>query len=336
MDSLCSSDQAEEEEGGEEKVEEEKKKGTTVAKLTVKADEKEDEKQRQPSAAMRAPRLSLTPPQTATQKNQARRDALVGDEEAKFKWCTRCRRDLSVSCYRKDRTGIFGLDTQCRACRRSAWLKRKEAAGEIETETESEEERGMTLAGKEKESKKKEANRLNTARSETELHPIAKFCSICLEDKELNKFSPHPTCYFGRQSKCKDCKNRQRRSLSEANQKKNVEEDAADDGEVDEEQMEASEAETEPETEAESGPEAERGADVTLVQVMTAVEKSKEAHRRNQERRIVFADPSCKWCGVCLEDRPVIYFAGARGGGTMFARARNCNRCSAEPQTAAR
>jgi hypothetical protein len=108
---------------------------------------------------------------------------------------------------------------------------------------------------------------------------------------------------------------------------------------VEAEEEAESEAEAEAETEAEA--EAEVGADGASLQAMTAVEKSKEAHRRNQKRRIHDANPTSKWCGICLKDRQVKYFAKRNGGaGALFARARHCNTCvsrvSTEAQAAVR
>jgi hypothetical protein len=148
MESLCSGGEAKEEEEDKEEEEEEEEEEENVAKLRMNADKREeDEKQQQPTAAVRAPRFSSALPETATQKNQARRDALVGGEKATFKWCTYCRVGLSVSCFTKHGAGIFGLQSHCTECRnrlkaisRKRQRENEEAADETETEIEGGEE----------------------------------------------------------------------------------------------------------------------------------------------------------------------------------------------------
>jgi hypothetical protein len=298
--------------------EDEEKEEKNVANLTFLAEwDEEDEKQYQqyrsiqPSGAMRVHRLSSAPRplQKATKKNQARRDALVGDEVAKFKWCTGCRLDLADSCYSKATAGIFGLNTQCRTCRRTPIYSLQESSKnfqEMDEEAEKEEEKemeSMTPA-----EKKKTASKLNRARSKTERRPIKKkFCGVCLKDKELEAFWPHSRSYFKRRSKCIDCMLSHRSQNRKSRQ--GVQED---DGEADDYEADQAEA----------------------LEAWYAEERSAEANRLNGDRS---AKSTSKWCCNCLVLRPLAAYGINRHNA-------NCYLClvvtdqqtGAQSQTAAR
>jgi hypothetical protein len=244
------------------------------------------------------------------QKNKDRRGALAGDEKASYKWCRSCGLDLALSCYHISREGCFERQPHCKECRRSTRQaskqtdcqeKDEEVDEEDESESEEEEESGMTSA-----EKKKEANRLNKARSETEPRPIKKkFCCKCLKDKKLEEYYDHPTCYFERNSKCKDCDSLER-AQKRASKKQDVEGDEEDDGEMDDDEEEQEEAEA-------------------RVVRDTAEERSIEADRRNRDLSAVSPKSVSKWCGSCLVLQPVAYYG--INVASFFGRKSKCQVC---------
>jgi hypothetical protein len=141
-----------------------------------------------------------------------------------------------------------------------------------------------------------EATARNLARREAEVHPTSKWCNFCLTDKDFDDF--YKGCGMGgRQSHCKAC---QKASTDRQRANKKPKSAAGKHQEPAEEEAEAA-AETEADIEVESTATEALVEEDSMPFSLSAPERSQEAKKLNKARCDAEANPTKKYCRLCLQ-----------------------------------
>jgi hypothetical protein len=260
--------------------------------------------------------------QTATAKNQARRDVEAGPTH---KFCTRCLQDLPLTTYNANSNGIFGLHSQCKACQHSARKPQRvksekyeedsdvvnEKEKEDEVEIEYEKQDGTfdpwSLSSIER---SQAATAKNQERRDVDAKSTHKYCTRCLQDLPFASYTFYPKGIFGRQPRCKRCQRGARKPRRPKQGKDEESSEAEDEEEEDEDEGGDEDKEEEENVDSRSLSSAKRKRMVTA---------------KNQARRDTEADPTHKFCVLCLQDTPLADYSFHSIG--IFGRHARCKAC---------
>jgi hypothetical protein len=287
----------------------------------------------QPTAAKLRLRF-LSPAQTATAKNQARRDT---EADPTHKFCTLCFADLPLSSYTYNSGGMFELHSRWSTCK--SGLKRQRRAGsekgekleDEEKEEEEEEEQKAEQMRQHRDTRPtgvlaQTATAKNQARRGVDANSMHKFCTLCLEDLPLSSYTKSPEGIFGRKSRCKVCTNGiERRQRAESKKDEELEDEEEEEEEEQEDGDEEEEQEVEEDYEEDID---EKGEENVDFRSLSSAERSWAATRWNKERRDALAEGQTatqQFCTKCLQDKKHDDFALSTCG--VFGRDSRCRLC---------
>jgi hypothetical protein len=290
-----------------------------------KAEAEEKEEPPKPTAA-KPPFRIVSRAQSATTKNQARRDT---ETDPTHKFCTLCLEDLALTNYTINSNGIFGRHPYCNLCKnstrrlgRAEQLKEEEELNAAYDEEDEDDEdyvdsQSLSIA------EQRQATKKNQARRDVEADPTHTFCTLCFQDLALINYTTNFNGIFDRGSRCNACKIRARKlpNVKAIKDMGSMGVAGEDEEEEEEEEMEKEEDE---------GDEDEEEEDSVDHKSLLFAELSQAATAKKQARRDAEAEPTYKFCTLCLQDKPLLDYT--HESKDILGRQSHCRACKNKSQ----
>jgi hypothetical protein len=184
-------------------------------------EEKEEPSNRRPKSIDATQSRITSQAQSATAKNQARREA---EADPTHKFCTHCLENIPLTDYTYNSVGLFGRYAQCKACRNKSERQRRAESMKSEELEDEEEKKKKEIQKKVQQPHKSTATQSrialpartattkNQMRCDTEADLMYKFCTRCLRELAFTNYSADSRGIFGLLSYCVTCRSSARRA----------------------------------------------------------------------------------------------------------------------------